>query len=503
MGREENRVRLAGMVSQQMLPVVESIRSPSPNSIDYFPQWPDIRHGVGNSTSPLNQIQTRTITSALAVSVAIPTMVTSPGGGAAATAMTEVAARLAAICDVIHEHHKSGRPIEDDDVATISAMIEDLAATASAGRPPKTKLLLRLCSGAAASSCSYEEVGGDDDDGELGVGAFGVVVMARHRDTGELVAVKTLHPEHAGDNGGRGLARLLREASFMAACSGHPSLVSLLGVERMPCAAAAAAATDTAEWSLVMEYVGPNLLDVLRARGGEPFPEADVRVIMRQLLAGAAAMHRHGIVHRDIKSENILVVSGVGAGDVGAVKICDLGSAKSTFERHTMFHIAGTLEYMAPEVLARDPHHGAPADAWSLGCVMAELLLAGGELAFRGEDEGDQMLAIFDVLGAPEEAAWRALRPRVLVAGEVNVLRERQRKAQHRSRLREMFPEDVLSKEGFEVLEGLLTCDPKKRMTAAAALRCAWFADGDKVQEQRHETTSSLLTSFSVCEIST
>ncbi|KAF8666381.1 hypothetical protein HU200_053484 [Digitaria exilis] len=476
------------MVSKQMLPVVESsafgvrtrtafgvrvrVRAPSTT----FPQWPDIRHGVGNSTSPLNQIQTRTITSALAVSVAIPTMVTSPGGAAAAaaTAMTEVAARLAVICDVIHEHHKSGRPIEDDDVATISAMIEDLAATASAGRPPKTKLLLRLCNGAAASS-SYEEVD-VDGGGELGVGAFGVVVMARHRDTGEPVAAKTLHPEHHGDNGGRGLARLLREASFMAACSGHPSLVSLLGVERMPCAAAA---TDTAEWSLVMEYVGPNLLDVLRARGGEPFPEADVRAIMRQLLAGAAAMHRHGIVHRDIKSENILVVSGV-----GAVKICDFGSAKSTFERHTMFHIAGTLEYMAPEVLARDPHHGAPADAWSLGCVMAELLLSGGGLAFRGEDEGDQLLAIFDVLGAPEEAAWRALRPRVLIAGEVNVLRARQRKAQHRSRLRVVFPEDVLSREGFEVLEGLLTCDPTKRMTAAAALRCAWFADGDKVQEQ-------------------
>ncbi|CAN6271862.1 unnamed protein product [Urochloa humidicola] len=73
------------------------------------------------------------------------------------------------------------------------------------------------------------------------------------------------------------------------------------------------------------------------------------------------------------------------------------------------------------------------------------------------------------------------MRPRVsaVVAAEVKQWRARQRQTTTRqwNRLREVISGEVLSDEGFEVLEGLLTCDPGKRMTAAAALRCAWFTD--------------------------
>ncbi|CAL5019895.1 unnamed protein product [Urochloa decumbens] len=362
---------------------------------------------------------------------------------------TEVATRLAAVCDLIEEHRKSGAPICATRAAAISAMIDDVAAAAATGGT-------RMDSGA----CSYEEVDGDD---ELGVGLSGLVVRARLRATGEDVAVKSLHADPGC--GGGGIGRLLREACFMVACGGHPSLVALRGV-----------AMDDGGHSLVMDYVGPNLLDVLRARGRRrPFPEADARRVMRQLLAGAVEMHRHGIVHRDIKPENVLVAA-TGCG--GVVKICDLGSAKSTAERSPPADIAGTMEYMAPEVLARSAcGHGVPADAWSLGCVMAELLT--GEPPFRGEDQADQLREIFDVLGAPEESVWEAMRPRLsaVLASEVKQWRARQRQVRHRSRLREVIPGEVLSDEGFEVLKGLLTCDPEKRMTAAAALRCAWFAD--------------------------
>ncbi|CAL4885638.1 unnamed protein product [Urochloa decumbens] len=359
---------------------------------------------------------------------------------------TEVATRLAAVCDLIEEHRKSGAPICATRAAAISAMIDDVAAAATGGT--------RMDSGA----CSYEEVDGDD---ELGVGLSGFVIRARLRATGEDVAVKSLH----ADPGCGGIGRLLREACFMAACSGHPSHVALRGV--------AMDARDGGH-SLVMDYVGPNLLDVLCARGRcRPFPEADARRVMRQLLAGAVAMHRHGIVHRDIKPENVLVAATGGV----VVKICDLGSAKSTAERSPPADIAGTMEYMAPEVLARSAGHGVPADMWSLGCVMAELLI--GEPPFRGEDQADQLREIFDVLGAPEESVWEAMRPRVsaVLASEVKQWRARQRQVRHRSRLREVIPGEVLSDEGFEVLKGLLTCDPKKRMTAAAALRCGWFTD--------------------------
>uniref|UniRef100_K3ZF01 [RNA-polymerase]-subunit kinase n=3 Tax=Setaria italica TaxID=4555 RepID=K3ZF01_SETIT len=380
--------------------------------------------------------------------------------GANAADMTEVATRLAAVCDMIEEHRKSGTAICVRRATAICAMINDVAAAAAEGRPTTTGSGDGRKRPRMESACSYEEVD------ELGVGLSGFVVRGRHRATGEDVALKSLHREGCGVGGGIG--RLLREACFMAAFRGHPFLVALRGVVRVP--GVAADGDDDDDYSLVMDYVGPSLLDVLRARG-RPFTEPNVRVAMRQLLAGAEAMHRHRIVHRDIKSENILVAVGGGA---VSVRICDFGSAKSTAEQSPPGQIAGTMEYMAPEVLVRNADHGVPADAWSLGCVMAELLTR--ELPFRGEDMADQLREIFDVLGVPDERAWEAMRPRVL-AGEVKQWRAQKRRVGHGNRLRELIPEEVLSDDGFEVLKGLLTCDPEKRMTAAAALRCAWFAD--------------------------
>ncbi|RCV31088.1 LOW QUALITY PROTEIN: hypothetical protein SETIT_6G148700v2 [Setaria italica] len=178
---------------------------------------------------------------------------------------------------------------------------------------------------------------------------------------------------------------------------------------------------------------------VMGDRGGDrPFSEPEVRRVMRQLLAGAEVMHGHGIVHRDIKPENILV----GGGDSGAARICNYGAVKSR-EGHV------AMAYMAPEVLAKNADHD------SRGRVVARLRHG----------------------GAPHRPAYD---------DEVQVWRARQLRARHRNRLREMFNEEMLSTDGFQVLKGLLTCDPEKRLTATAALRCPWFTkdvDGAPVSE--------------------
>uniref|UniRef100_A0ACD5UIR8 Uncharacterized protein n=1 Tax=Avena sativa TaxID=4498 RepID=A0ACD5UIR8_AVESA len=195
--------------------------------------------------------------------------------------------------------------------------------------------------------------------------------------------------------------------------------------------------------SLVLEHVGPSLAHVLRRRG-KPFTEEETRRVMRQLLGGAGRMHERRIVHRDIKPGNILLGLGQGRGDV-VVKICDLGLAVSMNETPSRGQ-AGTLWYMAPEVLLGKPEYDELVDAWSLGCVMAELLA--GEPLFRGQNATDQLLGIFRVLGG----------------------------AHGNPRLRELFPEERLSRDGFEILDGLLTCDPAKRLPATVALQCPWFA---------------------------
>ncbi|XP_044444766.1 putative cyclin-dependent kinase F-2 [Triticum aestivum] len=118
---------------------------------------------------------------------------------------------------------------------------------------------------------------------------------------------------------------------------------------------------------------------------------------------------------------------------------------------------AGTLWYMAPERLLGKPDYDELVDAWSLGCVMAELLA--GEPLFRGHSATDQLLRIFRVLGGTCMASTP------LAAAGQKLLTRR-----GGSRLRELFPEERLSRDGSEVLEGLLTWDPGEGRSNAHGL---------------------------------
>jgi cell division cycle 2-like protein len=285
-----------------------------------------------------------------------------------------------------------------------------------------------------------------DETGVLGHGSYGTVIKARYYGTGESIAIKILTSRSSQE-------AVLREAALLAACGGHGSIVQLRAMSLDPA---------TGALSLVMEYVGPSLGDVLRRC--RPFPEADVRCVMRQLLAGAEHMHRCRVVHRDIKPENVLV-----GADRTSVKICDLGLAMSMTQAPP-YGRCGTRRYTAPEILLGKPDYDATVDAWSLGCVMAELLL--GEPIFGGAaDDADQLLRIFATLGVPDKSSWPAYNSMPL-AGELVTLPSN---IPHRSFLREMFPEHRLSRGGFEVLSGLLSCDAGQRLSATDALRHPWF----------------------------
>ncbi|RCV41555.1 hypothetical protein SETIT_9G145800v2 [Setaria italica] len=301
---------------------------------------------------------------------------------------------------------------------------------------------------------------GTTDDYEetccLGQGAFGAVIKGRHRATGGAVAMKFLTSEPAGG----GPAALLREALFLEACAGNPFVVGSRGLARDPA---------TAELCLVMECGGASLRDALRQRdraGRPPLPEAMVRAAMWQLLNGAKRMHDAHIIHRDIKPENILV------GDDRVLRFCDFGLAVHMAERPP-YTQAGTLWYMAPEMLLEKPDYDALVDIWSLGCVMGELIT--GRAPFQGEDSEDQLCAIVGVLGVPDDMAW----PWFSSTPFANEMTELDQQRHKSNILRCKYPETKLSDEGFELLNGLLTCNPDKRLTAAAALKHPWFSKMD------------------------
>ncbi|KAF7021701.1 hypothetical protein CFC21_034601 [Triticum aestivum] len=295
-----------------------------------------------------------------------------------------------------------------------------------------------------------------DHESCLGEGMFGVVDKRRHRATGQVVAIKSFRDPRKKD-APADAQEVLREARFLEACGGHPHIVGFRGVVRD---------YVTDELCLVMEYVqGQSLHRLLterRGRGG--LPEATVRGFMWQLLSAATEMHRRHVVHRDIKPANIIV----GEGE-GTLKLCDFGVALSMSEAPP-YRPAGTGKYRAPEMLLGKRDYDALVDSWSLGCVMAETI--SGERLFDEDNSTCLLRRIFEVVGMQDDTTW----PGFTSLPFADAVLPPQLPTVQRSRLRELFPEDTLSEEGFEVLSGLLACNPDKRLTAAAALKLPWFA---------------------------
>jgi eukaryotic-like serine/threonine-protein kinase len=179
------------------------------------------------------------------------------------------------------------------------------------------------------------------------------------------VAVKLLHPHHAGD--ATVVERFQREARAAAGLS-HPNVVRIYDTGR----------EDRIVW-LVMELVeGPSLRDVLLRR--EPLDAVVVAAFGEQVARALAAAHDKGIVHRDIKPANVLIATD------GTVKVTDFGIAKAlSGVDETLTNpgtVMGTAAYVAPEQL-EGVDIDARADVYALGVVMYEALV--GRPAFSGD----------------------------------------------------------------------------------------------------------------------
>ncbi len=130
---------------------------------------------------------------------------------------------------------------------------------------------------------------------------------------------------------------------------------------------------------IVLEYMqGKDLFDYIQKRGFS-LPEQRVQDLIYQIALGVKYMHEFGIVHRDLKLENIMMSD---SSDNAVPKIVDFGLAKIIGPSNTASEPFGTLGYVAPEVLKKQPYTFS-CDVWSLGCIVYALL--SGSLPFDHE----------------------------------------------------------------------------------------------------------------------
>jgi serine/threonine-protein kinase len=206
----------------------------------------------------------------------------------------------------------------------------------------------------------------------LGVGGIAAVYAAQHPVLGREIAVKVLHRRFANDRELSG--RFVREARETAGM-GHPAFVRVYD----------AGVTDDGCPFIEMDRLQGQELYALRKTHGAFAPERVVHIALG-VLDALAALHASGIVHRDLKSQNIYVVPS----DTGdRVMLLDLGFAKveDSLQLTSKDHVLGTPMYISPEQYLDPSAVDARADLFSLGIVMFELLT--GEWPYEWETKRD------------------------------------------------------------------------------------------------------------------
>lgn len=279
-------------------------------------------------------------------------------------------------------------------------------------------------------------------------GAYGVVSRGQDHVTGDTVALKRLKMDRLGKDGFPLTA--LREINVLLNLK-HPNLTDLKEV-----------VYNKNSFFIVMEYL-PHDLRALMDAMTQPFRPSEIKCLMLQLLSGVAFMHEHWILHRDLKTSNLLM------DNRGSLKIADFGLARSFGEPlKPLTPGVVTLWYRAPELLLGGDRfaYSTAVDMWSVGCIFGEFLR--NQVLIQGTSEMEQVKKIFKLMGTPDETTWPGWRQ---LSGARNV----QFQQQKYDILGQKFTESELTPKGTSLMRQLLFYDPERRISARLAMTHAYF----------------------------
>ncbi|KAL2916188.1 hypothetical protein HK105_204279 [Polyrhizophydium stewartii] len=312
-----------------------------------------------------------------------------------------------------------------------------VAAAQPVQRPPPLVPFIRPC----RSVDNYEKLNRIEE------GSYGIVYRARDRATGEIVALKKLKLQNE-TNGFP--VTTLREIHTLLMAK-HPHIVDVREIVVTP---------SLSGIFIVMEYLDHDLKSLMEDMPS-PFLLSEIKTLMHQLLSAVASLHRNWIIHRDLKTSNLLM------NNRGRIKVADFGLARRYGSPlGPITQLVVTLWYRAPELLLGATTYTTAIDMWSVGCIFGELV--NKEPLLPGRGELDQLSRIFKLLGTPSEATW----PGFMDLPLAKTVHFKQLPANN---LRTTFP--YLPEDGLDLMAKLLTYDPQQRITAEEALRHPFFTN--------------------------
>ncbi len=201
----------------------------------------------------------------------------------------------------------------------------------------------------------------------------------------------------------------------------------------------------------------------------EPFLPSETKTLLHQLTSGVHYLHENWILHRDLKTSNLLL------NNRGVLKIADFGMARYFGDPPPkMTQLVVTLWYRAPELLLGAERYSTPVDMWSIGCIFAELLTR--EPLLQSKNEVDALSKIFELCGIPTEESW----PGFKRLPNARSLRLPKNPVSQGAVLRSKFP--FLTTAGSRLLTDLLSLNPGKRPSAKEVLDHGFFKEDPKMK---------------------
>ena len=289
--------------------------------------------------------------------------------------------------------------------------------------------------------------------GEIGRGTYGTVYKARNVSTREIVALKRVVLHHENRDGFP--VTSIREIKLLKSLK-HKNIVKLLEI---------VVGTRRESVMLVFEYAEHDMRALIER---VEFRVSEIKCLALQMIRAVSYMHRHCVVHRDLKMSNLLYNSR------GELKVADFGLARKYSKKESAkTPKVVTLWYRAPEILFGSVTYDNTIDCWAMGALIGEFLLS--EPLMPGKDEISQIKLTIELVGYPTRDFFHYVNHSSEDDNSLPSLKH------CRNRLRNAFPK--LSSQGIDLLCGLLELDPRKRLSAEDAKSHGFFNERPRTKD--------------------